>query len=280
MSQRYLTLFNLVALGIISYVGVNLSYLTATAYLRGFDTQKKIIYLAPDVKQQGEPSSDFYQPIIDRNIFVTEEATPVETSGKQMEELEPTSLKIALLGTAVGGQQEGFAVIEEGGKKKQGLYKVGDSVQGATVKRILRGKVVLRVNDKDEILTMKEEPASRGEPESPKEPKAEREATVMVKRSEVDESLKDVHQLLSQVRIRPHFTDGVADGLAVSNIKPGSIFARMGLQNGDIVQGLDGRNIQTPDDVMEVYQRLKSGSRVTVQVMRDGEEKIINYQIR
>ena len=102
----------------------------------------------------------------------------------------------------------------------------------------------------------------------------------MYKRQEVDESLKDVHQLLSQVRIRPHFTDGVADGLAVSNIKPRSIFARMGLRNGDVVQGLNGRNIQTPDDVMEVYQRLKSGSRVTVQVMRNGEEKIINYQIR
>ena len=280
MSQRYLTLFNLVALGIISYVGVNLFYLTTTAYLRGFDTQKRIIYLAPDVKEQGKSTKAFYQAIVDRNIFVTEEAAPEESSVEELEELEPTSLKIALLGTVVGGQQDGFAVIEEVGKRKQGLYKVGDSVEGATVRRILRGKVVLRVNDKDEVLTMKEEPASGGEPEYPKEPSAEKESTVVVKRSEVDESLKNVHQLLSQVRIRPHFTDGVADGLAVSNIKPGSIFARMGLQSGDIVQGLDGRNIQTPDDVMEVYQRLKSGSRVTVQVMRNGEEKIINYQIR
>lgn len=280
MSQRYLTLFNLVALGVISYVGVNLFYLTTTAYLRGFDAQKKFIYLAPDVKEQGKSTKAFYQAIVDRNIFVTEEAAPEESSVEELEELEPTSLKIALLGTVVGGQQDGFAVIEEVGKRKQGLYKVGDSVEGATVRRILRGKVVLRVNDKDEVLTMKEEPASGGEPEYPKEPSAEKESTVVVKRSEVDESLKNVHQLLSQVRIRPHFTDGVADGLAVSNIKPGSIFARMGLQSGDIVQGLDGRNIQTPDDVMEVYQRLKSGSRVTVQVMRDGEEKIINYQIR
>ena len=280
MSQRYLTLFNLVALGIISYVGVNLLYLTTTAYLRGADTQKRIIYLAPDVKEQGKSTKAFYQAIVDRNIFVTEEAAPEETSVEELEELEQTSLKIDLLGTVVGDEQDGFAVIEEVGKRKQGLYKVGDSVEGATVRRILRGKVVLRVNDKDEVLTMKEEPASGGEPEYPKEPSAERESTVMVKRSEVDESLKNVHQLLSQVRIRPHFTDGVADGLAVSNIKPGSIFARMGLQSGDIVQGLDGRNIQTPDDVMEVYQRLKSGSRVTVQVMRDGEEKIINYQIR
>jgi general secretion pathway protein C len=280
MSQRYLTLFNLVALGVISYVGVNLFYLITSAYLRGFDSQEKIIYLAPDVKEQGKPSRALYQAIVDRNIFVTAEAEPEEKSVEELEELEPTSLKIALLGTVVGGPQDGFAVIEEKGKRKQGLYRVGDSVQGATVKRILRGKVVLSVDEKDEILMMEEEPASRGEPEYREKPSPEREATVVVKRSEVDESLRNVHQLLSQVRIRPHFTDGVADGLIVSNIKPNSIFARMGLRNGDIVQGLNGRNIQTPDDVMEMYERLKSGSRLAVQVMRDGEEKIINYQIR
>jgi general secretion pathway protein C len=259
MSQRYLTLFNLLALGVISYVGVNLFYLITTAYLRGFDTQEKIISLAPDMKEQGKPSRALYQAIVDRNIFVTAEAEPEEKRVEELEELEPTSLKIALLGTVVGGPQDGFAVIEEKGKRKQGLYRVGDSVQGATVKRILRGKVVLSVDEK---------------------PSPEREATVVVKRSEVDESLRNVHQLLSQVRIRPHFTDGVADGLVVSNIKPNSIFARMGLRNGDIVQGLNGRNIQTPDDVMEMYERLKSGSSLAVQVMRNGEEKIINYQIR
>jgi general secretion pathway protein C len=280
MSQRYLTLFNLLALGVISYVGVNLFYLITTAYLRGFDTKEKIIYLAPDVKEQGKPSKAFYQAIVDRNIFVTAEAEPEETSVEELEELKPTSLKIALLGTVVGGPQDGFAVIEEVGNRKQGLYRVGDSVQGAVVKRILRGKVVLSVDEKDEILMMAEEPGSRAEPESPEKPGPEREATVVVKRSEVDESLRNVHQLLSQVRIRPHFTDGVADGLVVSNIKPDSIFARMGLRNGDIVQGLNGRNIQTPDDVMEMYERLKSGSRLAVQVMRNGEEKIINYQIR
>ena len=282
MSQRYLTFFNLLALGVISYVSVNLFYLATTAYLRGFDTQRRMVYLAPDVKEQGKSAKDFYQAIVDRNIFVTEEAAPGKSSGEALEELEPTSLKIALLGTVVGGQRDGFAVIEEITKRKQGLYRVGDSVEGATVKRILRGRVILRVNDKDEVLTMKEEETAtrRDEPRYPSGESAEKESTVVVKRSEVDESLKNVHQLLSQVRIRPHFTDGVADGLAVSNIKPGSLFARMGLRNGDIVQGLNGRNIQTPDDVMEVYQRMKSGSRITVQVMRDGEEKIINYQIR
>jgi len=280
MPQRFLTLFNLLALAAVIFIAVNLFYLIITAHLRGVDIQKSALSQVPGVKEHGKLPLDYYRAIIERDIFSSGEEVLQETGGEDVDDLEPTSLNVALLGTVVGAQQYAFAVIEEVNKKKQGLYKVGDSIQGATVKRILRGKVVLRVNDKDEILTMEEEAASRAETEYPRSPAVEKEATIEVSRSEVDESLKDVHQLLTQVRIRPHFRDGKPDGLAVSNIRPDSFFAKLGLRNGDIVQGINGRNIKSPDDVMEVYQKLKSGSRVALQVMRNGEEKIINYQFR
>ena len=280
MPQRFLTLFNLLALAVIIFIAVNLFYLITTAHLRGVDIQKSALSQVPDVKEHGKFPLGYYRAIIDRHIFGSGEEVSQETGGEDLDDLEPTSLNVALLGTVVGGKQYAFAVIEEVNKKKQGLYKVGDSIQGATVKRILRGKVVLRVNDKDEILTMEEEAASRAETEYVRSPAVEKEATIVVSRSEVDESLKNVHQLLTQVRIRPHFRDGKPDGLAISNIRPGSFFAKLGLRNGDIVQGINGRNIKSPDDVMEVYQKLKSGSRVALQVMRNREEKIINYQFR
>lgn len=280
MPKRFLTLFNLLALAVIIFIAVNLFYLISTAHLRGVDIQKSALSQVPDVKEHGKFPLGYYRAIIDRDIFGSGEEVLQETGGEDLDDLEPTSLNVALLGTVVGGKQYAFAVIEEVKKRKQGLYKVGDSVQGATVKRILRGKVVLRVNDKDEILTMEEEAASRAEPEYVRSPAGKKETTIAVSRSEVDKSLKNVHQLLTQVRIRPHFRDGKPDGLAVSNIRPGSFFAKLGLRNGDIVQGINGRNIKSPDDVMEVYQRLKSGSRVALQVRRNGEEKIINYQFR
>ncbi len=283
MPQRLLIVFNLLALAASIFIGVNLFYLIITAHLRGAHTRKTVMFQLPDVRGKGRFPIDYYGAISERNIFSSAEQLPGETGEvEEIEGLEPTSLNVALLGTAVGTQEHGFAVIEERGKRKQGLYRVGDSVQGATVKKILRGRVVLRIGDKDEILTMEEEASSRGE--SPAEyartTPSEGESTVVVSSSEVEESLKNVHQLLSQARIRPHFTDGVADGLTISNLKPGSLFARLGLRNGDIVQGINGRSIKSPDDVLDVYQRLKSGSRVALQVMRNGEERIINYQFR
>jgi general secretion pathway protein C len=265
-----MTVFNLVAGAVIIFIGVNLFYLVTTGHLRGAPTRKASMSELHEARDQGRLPINYYSPISQRNIFSSGEEVAGETAEVgEIEGLEPTSLNVALLGTVVETEEQGLAVIEERDKRKQGLYRVGDSVRGATVKRILRGKVV------EEVSSRREAPV-----EHPSAAHGEEESTVVVSSSEVEESLRDVHQLLSQVRIRPHFTDGEADGLTVSNLKSGSLFARLGLMDGDIVQGINGRAIRSPDDVLDVYERLKSGSRVALQVLRNGEEKIINYQFR
>lgn len=250
------------------------------AQLAKVDTQKIIIHHVSDVKRHGKPPLDYYRAIINRNIFGSGEEISQEIEAEKIEDLQPTSLKLALLGTVSGNQQNTFAVIEEINKKKQGLYRVGDSVQGAIVKKILRGKVILRVKDRDEMLTMEEGAASRTEKEYMGSKPMEKGATIMVSRSNMEESLENIHQLLSQVRIRPHFRDGRADGLSITNIRPGSFFAKLGLKNGDIVQGIDGRDIKSPEDVLEMYKKLKSGSHVALEISRNGEQRIINYKFR
>ena len=284
MSRRYQIIFNLFALAMIIFIGVDLFYMIIRAHLRQVDTNKVVMQRAPDFKRDRSlPSSD-YQVIADRSIFGSVEREAEEVKREETKEieplLEPTSLKIALLGTVVGDRQSTRAVIRDKGKKREDLYREGDTVQGAVIKKILRGKVILRVGDKDEILTIEEGPASRSEKEYPKTRPVKKATTRMLSRSKLQESLKDINQLLSQAKIRPHFRDGRSEGLAITNIKAGSFFADMGLKNGDVVQGIDGRDIESPDDVLEVYKKLTSGSQVELQIMRNGEERTINYKFK
>ncbi len=280
MARRYQIILNLFALGVIIYLGVDLFYMVIRAKLRDFSTQRSATHHLPDVKGYRKPPLDYYRAISKRNIFGSEQQPAGEIGEEEIEALQPTSLKVALLGTVAGDQQGAVAIIEDIPKKKQDLYRVGDSVQGAVLKKILRGKVILRINDRDEILTIEETTASRAEKQDVGSKPIRKGSTIAVDRVDLDQSITDLHQLLSQARIRPHFRDGRADGLAVTNIRPGSFFERLGLRNGDIVQGIDGRTISSPDDVWEVYNRLKSGSRVEVQITRDGEQRIINYTFR
>jgi len=280
MSKRYQIIFNLFALAVIIFIGVDLFYMIFRAQLREVDTQKIIIHHLPDIEGHGKEPLDYYRAIVKRNIFGSEEGGSKEIRTEEIEDLQPTALKLSLLGTVTGSQQNAFAVIEEINTKKQGLYRVGDSVQSATVKNILRGKVILRVKDRDEILTMEEATSSGTEKEYLRSKPIEKRGTVMVSSSELQESIENVHQLLSQARIRPHFKDGRSDGLAITNIKAGSIFSKLGLKNGDIIRGINGRDIKSPDDVLEMYRKLKSSSQIALEIVRGGEKEIIKYEFR
>ena len=120
--------------------------------------------------QQKEPpqanGKDGYEIIITRNIFQASEESKEEATGKkeekQSEELVPTTLKLTLLGTAAGTEESARAIIVDETTKKQDIYQVGDAVQKAIIKRIERGRVVLRLQGRDEVLQIKDR---EGQPE-------------------------------------------------------------------------------------------------------------------
>ena len=280
MTSRYHTIFNLLALSIVIYIGVGVFYRIVGARLRRVDTKTFVVKHIQDDKGQQKRSQDDYQLIIDRNMFGSTDKAQEGVNAEEIEALEPTSLKVALLGTVSGNPQNAVAVIEETDKRKQGLFKVGDSIQNAIIKMILRGKVILRVDNKDEILTMEESAEKRAK----KGPRASRPrgrgSTITVSRLDVEESLKDINKLMSQVRVRPHFKAGKPDGLSISNVVRGSIFGKLGLKNGDILQGVNNSTIQSPDDIMALYKKLKSGSAVELQIDRRGRRQTLNYRFK
>jgi len=284
MKKFYYTLFNLAAISAIIYGGVDAFYRIVRAELMQVHVDQIVMERVPIEKGYRNPALNQYRVIEERNLFGLPEKAPEPVKEPEIETLEPTSLKLALLGTAAGHPESAVAVIREIDKNREGLFREGDSVQDAIVRKILRGRVILRVGDKDEILTMEESSSKKDRerekaagPPGPRALMEGGEGTITLSRSELDSSLQNVNTLLSQVRIRPHFKDGRADGLAIHQIKQGSIFSRLGLRNGDIVQGIDDRRIQSPADIISVYKRLESGSPISLTINRRGQQKTLNY---
>lgn len=261
-------------------MGVGIFYRVVAARLRQVDTKTFVVQHIPDNKGHQKPPLDDYRLIMDRNIFGSVDRPFEEVKAEEIEALEPTSLKIALLGTVTGIPQNAVAVIEETDKRKQGMFKVGDSIKDAIIKMILRGKVVLRVENRDEILTMEEAEVGRAEKKHRASSPSGIGTTITVSRLDVAKYLNDINKLMSQARIRPHLKDGKPDGLAVSKIRSNSIFAKLGLRNGDIVRGINDNSIKSPDDIMDFYQKLKSGSQVELQIERKGKRQTLNYRFR
>lgn len=273
MTARYRTLLILAAITLFAYLLVDIFYKVVDARLVDLRTEMPIEAQADTPKAAPKASTATYQAILDRNLFgsVSEGQPDVQID---VEKLEPTKLQLRLIGTASGNGDFDYAVIEEKGKKDQGLYRVGDEVSDATVVKILRGKVILRVNGKDEVLSM-EEGSTVAEKGTLKEPQAG--GKIEVSKAEIDTAFQNMNEMLTQVRVRPYFSGGKPDGFMVSRIKRGSIFEKMGLKNGDVIRGVNGQSIESADKMLELYRSMTSGSEVTVDIKRRGKEEELRY---
>lgn len=126
--------------------------------------EKAVIAEIPSIKTdkpgvvEGNRKHD-YNVILERNLFGPAPGKG-ETAGTaaeaDTEDMQTTSLNIVLMGTINGGKGDDRAIILDKSTNKQQLYESGDAIQGASIKEILRGKVILAYNGKDEMLDMSE----------------------------------------------------------------------------------------------------------------------------
>jgi len=240
-----------------------------------------------------QPPPGDYKAITKRNIFNsgTEEIAP-QVQKVDIENLQQTDLKLKLWGTVTGQNGRAYAVIEDTKTREQNLYHAGDTIQNAVVKLILREKVVLNVDDRDEILAMEEisgRRASAGAVQNKvrassatgdqKLPVSRYPRKISLQSDQIQSAMENLGQLMEQATLRPHIEDGQPAGISITAIKPNAIFRKMRLRNGDVITGVNGNSIGSVDDAVRVFEELSSGSNIQLQIKRRGREQTLDYNI-
>jgi len=232
------------------------------------------------------PPLSRYRTIVERDIFHTRNAVSGAADEKiVLENIKPTKRDLKLWGTVVGnGSVSTYAIIEgpdaRSRRSRQILYKPGDDVQGATIKKILREKVILSAEGKNEILRLvKPQSTGRSRRTPPGYLQRSNNQPIRQKRtlrrSQIQAALGDIDELQSQARIRSR-----SEGFQIYRIRRNSIFRRMGLRNGDIITAVGGRAITSVNDAYEVWRDLTAGRGTSVEFKRRGRRRIVDYRIR
>jgi type II secretion system protein C len=100
-----------------------------------------------------------------------------------------------------------------------------------------------------------------------------------VTQAAVNDALGNLSALATQARIVPAFEGGQAVGFKLFSIRPGSLYSKIGVQNGDIIQKVNGYEITSPDKALEVYQKLRDGKAFSVDIKRRGKPMTMDYSI-
>ena len=175
-----------------------------------------------------------------------------------------------------------------------GPYSPNDTVRpGVVVQRVERGRVVFRNGAQLEYIELGAQPAApapkvaeakakprRRRKKNSREIEGAAEAikcdssfnSCTVERSFVEKLLANPAQLTRQARIVPAVRDGQTKGYKFYGIRPGSLPKLLGMKNGDLLTSVNGHQLESLDQAMDLYNKLRRASHLSVTIERKGEQ--------
>ena len=247
-------------------------------------------------------TADDYNVIYARNLFNSKGIIPGESAPTQENTQQPapdlngppvkTTLPINLIGTMIlQNELRSIATIED--KSANAVYpvRVDDEIPGKLRVTHVEPTRVVFINltsNRPEYAELPEESGTNPKvvvggsvPKGAGGPSIEKVSSTQyaIDRKEVDRTLSDLNNVLTQARAVPNFENGAPAGYKLFQIVPGSIYDKLGLQNGDVISGLNGTPINDPGKAFEMLSELKTASHLELQVKKDGRLQTFSYDI-
>jgi general secretion pathway protein C len=251
-------------------------------------------------------SKDF-ETILKRNVFCStcppilppppsaNDSGPPPPAAPQRTTL-PLSLLAIMFAPAPADPRWSMAIIRDTDQKSAGAYSIGGKIREATITDISETRVDLEIAGRKEYMELFDKgPAptqatvaaaptmASSDPlaaELEKGVKKTGEHTYEVQRGTVDSLLGNMSALSRAARIVPEIRDGRAAGFRLFSVRPDGPFAKIGLQNGDVISAINGLEMSSPDQALMVYTKLKSASHLSVGLERNGQKITKEYNIR
>jgi general secretion pathway protein C len=205
-----------------------------------------------------------------------------------------SSLRGSLIGTAIADPTRySLCQITNPDLNETQVYAIGDKYQAARIYGIEKERVLLDNAGVNEYIdNSAAAPPNLGVTPMPQptvgiaQPGGGGEGVrqlsenqYVVARSEINNALTNLSDLATKARIVPSFKNGVANGFKLFSIVPDSLYAKIGVQNGDVIRRINGYEMNSPDKALEIYQKLRDASRIEIELERRGETLRKTYSI-
>jgi len=244
-------------------------------------------------------------------------SVPSEDSDLPMEDLPAEDVKtlctgdMRVIGTVVipGDLERSLAAIV-GTDKKAGLHYGGTEVEGSRIRAIESDAVVLQGKGGLCRLAMFQvagaakkpvfRPAKKADVKKAptrKAPTADRNAGLSesemaegidrvndsnynLSRSMLNKVLDNAGKIIGIAAVSPKIENGESVGMEIRGVRPDTLLTKIGIQNGDILESINGQSLSNPDAALGAYTTLRTADKFTLSVRRGGQSMMINYNLQ
>jgi general secretion pathway protein C len=243
-----------------------------------------------------------YNTMISRNIFSSDGVIPdaLVAKGQDPNKIEeaapvPSQLPLTLVGTLVhSNPDKSIAAIEIKGKNQTLSYTPKRNIENmATLLKVERQKIIFRNLNSNVLEYIEMKPfgnqkvafgASAPAPVASGggDVKALGDNRFTIKRADLQKYLNDLSSILMQARAVPSRdkVTGEVNGYRIVDFQPNSIFSQLGIQRMDLIKGVNGETVDTPQKAMELFNMFKNSSEIKMTVERGGRTETLQYNIQ
>lgn len=242
---------------------------------------------APAVSGINDASGDYNLPaLLSSNLFGQAAAVP-RSAAVSLETIPLSSLNLVLTGVLVTPTGS-YALISADGSPELPFGIGQEVISGVSLYAVYADRVLIRRGGATESLMLKDAGADLPDGSvlvgSPQRPGRSNAAGPV--RRQADNRFDINRRQLTQQMQTPEFltqalmVPNAGGGFLVREIKPGSLYEKLGLQVGDVIHMVNGQAVNTVEDVMRLYQQFETVANVEIQVRRAGQTETLSYNIQ
>ncbi len=223
-----------------------------------------------------KPGTEPYQMLSSKKYGDNpKESVPPSTNTTKGKTQTPPSINLRLVGTTVFGEKSSV-ILEDPTRGTQGVYRLGDIIQGYTITTILNDSVTLTKQDQELVLMLAQ---GGNSPLSDQFFKKVDENSWKVSADKITDMVSNIDQYVGQVIAYQHRENGKPAGFRIRHLKEGNDFEKMGIKNEDIIKRVNGIDVNDLSSVVKAVYQLSGDTNFTVEMERDGQKQMQNYQL-
>lgn len=220
--------------------------------------------------------------------------------------------RLRLIGTVVlpGDLERSLAAIV-GSDNRAGLHYGGAEVEGSRIRAILSDSVVLqnkaglcklamfRVDGasaakplpKPKVAKRRDRPSKRrgplvdrnaglSEEEMAEGIEKVSDTSYNLSRAMLNKVLDNAGKIIGIAAVAPKLENGKSIGMEIQGIRPNTLLTKLGIQNGDIFENVNGQALTSPDAALGAYTTLRTADKFSLAIRRNGKPMVIDYNLQ
>lgn len=193
-------------------------------------------------------------------------------------EAPETQLNLSLRGVLATADDSVARAIIATGNGDDKSYKVGDTIgSGAILRAVYPDRVILERSGELETLRLPRDNADSG---LSRNTAGSNRVSVPSEVAELRDEIKDNPERITDIiRPTPHRENGEMVGFRIFPGRMRDQFRQLGLRAGDIVTGVNGQALDSPQAAMGLMNELQDAQQVELTIQRGGRETTVTLSL-